>query len=158
MFLWMKLGKWLALFREDHELSLNDFIKELENQRRIHLLAARTDKKIREIREATATPVNMVGATAECTPKVEEWLMDFSSELSNQMTKGQEALVRAIDEMGRNMSERSQRPPRKKYCGYCRTDQHWSSECPKKPERGSCFDCMKVGHRRGDPSCPKKQQ
>ena len=44
--------------------------------------------------------------------------------------------------------------PKKPYCGYCRTTEHGPPNCPLKPQRGSCFDCMRMGCRRGRPDCP----
>ena len=146
----------LRFFMEDQLISLNAFLKELDDQRRIHLQVTRNEKKIREIKEETNL-INKVETTPETTQD-NSWLINLSSTIGSEMSKGQEVLIKAIEEMGKKVEANSARPPRKKYCGYCRTDQHWIYECPKNPPRGSCFDCLIVGHRRGDPGCPKKQQ
>lgn len=44
--------------------------------------------------------------------------------------------------------------PRSPYCGYCRVTTHWPSDCPLKPEKGSCFDCLRTNCRKGRPDCP----
>lgn len=45
-------------------------------------------------------------------------------------------------------------PPKKPWCGYCRTGDHERFRCPLNPPKGSCFDCMRVGCRKGNPDCP----
>ena len=38
------------------------------------------------------------------------------------------------------------------HCRKCLGHGHWASSCPNEEK---CFDCLEVGHRRGDPVCPK---
>lgn len=41
-------------------------------------------------------------------------------------------------------------------CRYCKGNvKHYLSDCPLKPARGSCYDCLSVRHRAGSPYCPK---
>ena len=40
------------------------------------------------------------------------------------------------------------------YCPYCRSNSHKIKECRKNPQPGSCFDCLRMNCRRGDPKCP----
>ena len=41
-----------------------------------------------------------------------------------------------------------------KYCPYCRSYNHTVMECFRKPRPGSCFDCLRMNCRRGQPNCP----
>ena len=43
---------------------------------------------------------------------------------------------------------------REKYCPYCRATNHSVAECYKRPQYGSCYDCLRLNCRRGHPSCP----
>ena len=40
-------------------------------------------------------------------------------------------------------------------CAYCQNNSfhHWRY-CPRKPQPGSCYDCLNPTHRRGDARCP----
>ena len=43
---------------------------------------------------------------------------------------------------------------REKYCPYCQANIHSIAECRKQPRPGSCYDCLRMNCRRGQPSCP----
>ena len=45
-----------------------------------------------------------------------------------------------------------------RWCAFCRTGSHNLSVCNRAPPKGSCFDCLQLGHKRGDPSCPNYKQ
>ena len=44
--------------------------------------------------------------------------------------------------------------PRSPWCGYCRTRDHAVANCPLKPPRGSCFECLRLDCRKGRSGCP----
>ena len=44
--------------------------------------------------------------------------------------------------------------PRRTWCPYCRSGDHFLKDCPHNPPRGVCFDCQSPDHRRGAPNCP----
>ena len=40
-------------------------------------------------------------------------------------------------------------------CKYCKgNSRHLRKDCPRKPQVGSCFDCLGMGHRAGSATCP----
>lgn len=45
-------------------------------------------------------------------------------------------------------------PPKNQWCGFCRTADHPRFKCPLNPSRGACFDCLRLGCRRGNRDCP----
>ena len=60
---------------------------------------------------------------------------------------------------GRGNLERVERRLRQwdrrgKYCPYCQANSHSIAECRKQPRPGSCYDCLRMNCRRGQPGCP----
>ncbi|MPD06012.1 hypothetical protein E2C01_101789 [Portunus trituberculatus] len=47
-------------------------------------------------------------------------------------------------------------PPTSSYCLYCRATPHNPSKCLKRPEPGSCYDCLRLNCRKGQPNCPDR--
>ena len=136
----------MIAFMDDKEISLQEFIMNLESYRSRYQSATANEKKVREIQEIASGSTAQVG-----NPSLEPaWIKDVS--------KGQEAIVRAVESLGKTMAGRTPRQERRKWCGYCRSDQHYVYDCPKSPPRGSCFDCLQMGHMKGAPGFPKKQQ
>ena len=132
----------------DTKVSLESFIKELENQRNMYHQESLYEKKIREVKEMSQVRSPEKGV--ESATSQSEMMANLSATICEEFRKGQESLVRALE---------SNQPRRPKYCGYCNVkDQHWSRFCPQNPPPNSCFDCWKVGHRRNDPGCPKKKE
>ena len=43
------------------------------------------------------------------------------------------------------------------YCGYCRKQDHTPASCPLNPPRGACFDCLQLGCKKGNVTCPGRQ-
>ena len=142
------LTETMSYLVNDNNIELETFIKELESQRNIYQQAQITEKKIRKIGQAEDVK-RMDGERAD-TSNTEELLLKMSSTFAEQVNKGQENLIRALEK---------QKTPRTKYCGYCKTSgSHWSSSCPQGPPPRSCYDCWTVGHFKNDPTCPKKRE
>ena len=41
----------------------------------------------------------------------------------------------------------------RKWCEFCRRDDHVLTECNIAPPKGTCFKCFEKGHRAEDPVC-----
>ena len=54
----------------------------------------------------------------------------------------------------RKREQPRQWPQRNRYCPYCRASNHTVAECYRKPRPGSCYDCLRMGCRQGQPGCP----
>ena len=141
----------LTAYLDDHTHSLESFLEIFERHRHVYMSVLKTNR-IRELTEVS----KVVEAAAKCPPR-EQVSNTVSRDAFEQLAKNQETLVRAIDSIEKSMGNR-QYGNRRQYCGYCRTNSHYPESCPKSPPRGSCFDCLQMGHRRGDPECPKKKQ
>ena len=64
-------------------------------------------------------------------------------------------LRQKMDQMLEDMKRVTRDPrPRRKWCPYCRSAEHFLKDCPHNPPRGVCFDCQSPDHRRGAPNCP----
>ena len=141
----------LTAYLDDHTHSLESFLEIFERHRHVYLTVLRTNR-IRELTEVG----KVVEAAAKFPPR-EPVSNTVSQDAFEQLAKNQETLVRAIDSIEKSIGNRPY-GNRRQYCGYCRTNAHHPESCPKSPPRGSCFDCLQMGHRRGSPECPKKQQ
>ena len=140
-------------------IDANDFVTMVEQLRGPHLQVVR-QAKVREI--TNAANYQLVETAAQSPPQVvtpgKSSYEELSSSLLADLGKGQQALVRAVDALNRNVAD-GQRRSRKPWCGYCATNanNHWIKDCPKKPPFRSCFSCLGMGHRKGDPTCPNQQ-
>ena len=140
-------------------IDANQFVTMLEQLREPYLQLARQAK----VREITNTAnYQLVESAAQSPPQVvtpgKSSYEEMSSSLLVDLGRGQQALVRAVDALNRNVAD-GQRRSRKPWCGYCATNanSHWIKDCPKKPPFGSCFSCLGMGHRKGDATCPNQQ-
>lgn len=81
--------------------------------------------------------------------------MSTSTDSDNKLSE----LTARLDQLQRQMYQssvaRAPSAPRK-FCAFCQTDTHFLRDCWRKPERGQCFDCLRHGCHRGNPSCPGK--
>lgn len=69
-------------------------------------------------------------------------------------TKNQKLNRTLSQEMNRRDVGLRQWSKGEKYCPYCRASNHTVAECYRKPRPGSCYDCLRMGCRRGQLNCP----
>ena len=112
----------------DENISLQRFLKKLNTERLI--LLSQNRNKVRTV-EPTTQPTRDL---SNLNPP------PFSTAVRNNRGRG-ERQWQAWDR-------------REKYCPYCRASNHTIAECYRKPRPGSCFDCLRMGCRRGQPGCP----
>ena len=140
-------------------IDANDFVTMVEQLRGPHLQVVR-QAKVREI--TNAANYQLVETSAQSPPQVvtpgRSTYEERSTSLLADLGKSQQALVRAVDALNKNVAD-GQRRSRKPWCGYCATNanNHWIKDCPKKPPFRSCFSCLGMGHRKGDLTCPNQQ-
>lgn len=67
-----------------------------------------------------------------------------------------EKLTKKLEELSKKIQSSNLKKlnSNKKYCAYCRVDDHSLTECPFHPPRGVCFDCLEPNKRRGHKGCP----
>ena len=137
----------------------NHFVTMIEQARGPYLQVAR-QAKVREI--TNMANYQLVETAAQSPPQVvtpgRSSYEERSTSLLADLGKSQQALVRAVDALNKNVAD-GQRRSRKPWCGYCppNSNNHWVRDCPKKPPFGSCFSCLGMGHRKGDQTCPNQQ-
>ena len=135
----------------------NDFVTMLELVRCPYIQIAKSTK----VRELTQANYQLVEAAAPKLPQTGNpgnTYEEVSASMLSDIGKGQQALVRAVESLNKNLTD-GQRRVKKPWCGYCpvNANHHWVRDCPKKPPYGSCFSCLGMGHRKGDPACPTQQ-
>ena len=131
----------------DTNTKLSTFVEELEKLRNAQSVKSQSERRIRELEETSPTNSEERGESGAI--QTSDALVSLTNAITEQIRQGQADLVRAL----------SKEKQTTKFCGYCRSkDQHWSSNCPQNPPRGSCFDCWTVGHKRNDAVCPKKRE
>ena len=115
-----------------------------------------------KVRELAQTNYRLNEAATPKPPQIEtpgrSTYEELAASMLTDLGKGQQALVRAVETLNKNVAE-GHRNSRKPWCGYCpvNANQHLRKDCPKKPPYGSCFSCLNLGHRKGDPTCPNRQ-
>lgn len=120
----------LEMFRDAH-VSLKRFLDRYHLERTVVLAQG---GHVRQVREETKPP-DQFPARNEASTVVGRL----------------DALEKKLDAMG------TRRPFYREtstlYCPYCNMRNHTPSNCRKKPKPGSCFDCLRLNCRRGDPKC-----
>ena len=139
-----------AFLEEDYPLT--KFIDRVEHERQI-LIAHPSAQVYHLQKEKTANP----------PPKESQEISDLKDQVKN--------LTEALAKMNPVKSANSLPPPlmslpvstpsnpfvnpRASSCPCCYSNSHRLFECPvKPPQRNACFDCHRVGCRRGYPTCP----
>lgn len=128
----------LELFLDDN-VSLERFLDKLEVER----VVANTRSR-EEIFMVTNPPVTP--KVSPVTPPVDT----TSTSLTSRITQ----LEKELEQLGRSQQQRPSWNPRQVYCPYCRSNTHEIQNCRRNPVPGSCFDCLRLGCRRGNPNCP----
>lgn len=70
----------------------------------------------------------------------------------DRLTRLQESLATLAQDV-----QRLTRRPQYTGCPFCRTKEHNIADCPLRPARGACFDCLRENCRRGRPGCPGRE-
>ncbi len=116
----------LELFKED-KVTLKRFLERFSQERTVAL--AQEGAGVRQIKEEGEEPEKV---------KVDEKLAE---------------LERKLEQLKTDRSVR-RKPFYSKYCPYCRSASHNVRDCNKRPQPGSCFDCLRMNCRRGQTGCP----
>lgn len=119
-------------------VSLTEFLKRVEDERRLVLLTNRDIKRVSARKDvASVTPSKPPESRPPSTDRFDK-------------------LERALNNLTQQMKS-FKPPPKKMYCGYCAKTDHTPATCPLKPERNACFDCLRVGCKKGNADCPGRQ-
>ena len=149
-----EMQKTLRTYMDDPTMKLERFINFFQQLRSSQLTSRRTSN-IREVSEVSTA--NMVEVAAREPPIITTYHEGpATNSLLNTLSTNQEVLVRAVEGLRQTIDSRSARP-RRPWCGYCASNEHYPPTCPLNPPKNSCFTCLQLGHRKGDPGCPKKR-
>ena len=125
----------LQPYMDDNTIKVVDFVRSLTKCRASHMELKKGLGNVRELTEVT------IPVAPESRDEIKELLAE--------VRKTNETIVRVMT------TNRRRYPPS---CGYCNWDtSHLPATCPKNPPPGSCYDCLQVGHKRKDSTCPKRQ-
>lgn len=127
----------LEIFVED-SIPLKRFIERVETER---LIAMSKESDPIKVVDEKLSP------SSSCKPTVEPQV----AELSKQMEKMEQNLREL------RFRTRTSSYGNRKYCPYCQLNNHSVRDCKRRPEPGSCYDCMKLGCYRGKPNCPGRR-
>ena len=140
------LRRDLQPYMDDNSIGSAEFLQSVERHRRSYLECKRSAQNIRELtimKEPSSASQSLTGRGAESAPlyEVVAGLQEKMAEMEKKERKAEQ--------------ERKEVKPR---CGYCNwRERHGWWDCPKKPPKGSCFDCLQTGHKKGEGICPKQQ-
>ncbi|KAK4324227.1 hypothetical protein Pmani_005067 [Petrolisthes manimaculis] len=107
----------------------------------------------------TQVAVNSVPSSLTRTGSSSQNLGDEQSEVSVS-TKSEDSLAELRDKLDKLQQQVRQPfaprsgPTPPKYCAFCQTETYFLKDCWRKPPRGHCFECLRFGCRRGNPTCP----
>ena len=135
---------------------LNKFIDRVEHERQI--LLANPSASVNHLKTAKSPPKNTSSESQE--------VVDLKNQVKN-LTEALAKMKPVISVPPPLMSLPTTAPPNPRnpfttprtgtYCPCCYSTSHRLIECPTKPpQRNACFDCHRLGCRRGYPTCPGK--
>lgn len=129
----------LQVYMDDPKTTDGHFLKHVEGHRRIYLQINKGAHNVRELAEENRAPSYGIDEIASKIDTMMEKLEETESSIRATAT-----------------DTRPKHRPRG--CGYCNWKEvHWWTDCPKRPPPQSCFDCLQLGHKKGERACPKQQ-
>lgn len=142
----------LEAFMDDN-ITLSKFLGQVESERAMLLKHHSSVNAVpRSSVEDSPPSSSRSDSQSSVRPKS---VMSTSTDSDNKLSE----LTARLDQLQRQMYQSSvARVPSapRKFCAFCQTDTHFLRDCWRKPERGHCFDCLRHGCHRGNPSCPGK--
>ena len=138
------IKKDLRPYMDDPSIHIKEFLITVERFRRTYL---EVNRSVQNVRELTAVGREFNNVSTTTSPPVTGTETSEMAALRAELRQNNELLVRALEGTRRKLK-----------CGYCNWDpSHGPSTCPKNPPKYSCFDCLQLGHKKGESSCPKQQ-
>ena len=142
----------LEAFMDDN-IPLNKFLGHVENER---VLLLKTHASVNSVPSPPVEDISRSPSRSRSQSSVRQQAeMTTSTKSEDSLSK----ITARLDHLQKQISQSSASgvpsSPRK-FCAFCQTETHFLRDCWRKPEKGHCFDCLRYGCRRGNPSCPGK--
>lgn len=142
----------LEAFMDDN-IPLNKFLGHVENERVILM------KTHASVNSVPSPPVEDIPRPPSCGISQSSIKLQSDTSTSTKSENSLSEITARLDKLQKHISRssasRTLSSPRK-FCAFCQTETHFLRDCWRKPGKGHCFDCLRYGCRRGDPTCPGK--
>lgn len=137
----------------DDKIPLNKFLGHVENER---VMLMKTYAAVNSVPSSPVGnipyPLSSGGSQSSVSLKLDPSTNVKSKDDLSEITAKLDQLQKQISQ---SSASRTRSSPHK-FCTFCQTESHFLKDCWRKPEKGHCFDCLRYGCRRGNPTCPGK--